>query len=162
MPRPALGNFPYDFQRCGLAPDCKAMSDTWYKDGLRFTCTQCGNCCTGASGFVWISDEEILVLAARLGLDEDSFRRKYTRTMKNRGISLKEKSNNDCVFFERNKGCTVYQDRPKQCRTWPFWQPVVQSRGEWRDAAQNCPGMDSGRLHDAATIAATAADDGLV
>ena len=31
----------------------------WYKDGLAFTCTQCGNCCTGGPGYVWLSDAEI-------------------------------------------------------------------------------------------------------
>ena len=29
-----------------------AMSDPWYNDGLRFTCTRCGHCCTGEPGFV--------------------------------------------------------------------------------------------------------------
>ncbi len=45
------------------------MSDTdspapWYQDGLAFTCTQCGKCCTGDPGFVWVTDEEIAALAA--------------------------------------------------------------------------------------------------
>ena len=35
----------------------------WYADGLSFTCTQCGNCCTGGPGYVWISDMEIDRLA---------------------------------------------------------------------------------------------------
>ena len=41
------------------------MSDTeekeqpWYKDGLGFQCTQCGDCCTGAPGYVWINAAEI-------------------------------------------------------------------------------------------------------
>ena len=29
-------------------------SAPWYRDGLRFTCTRCGNCCTGAPGYVWV------------------------------------------------------------------------------------------------------------
>ena len=40
--------------------------EPWYADGLNFTCTQCGNCCTGGPGFVWISREEIVRLAAHL------------------------------------------------------------------------------------------------
>jgi hypothetical protein len=36
----------------------------WYKDGLRFTCTGCGDCCTGAPGYVWVNKEEIEALAA--------------------------------------------------------------------------------------------------
>jgi hypothetical protein len=137
------------------------MPEAWYKDGLRFTCTQCGNCCTGAPGYVWISDGEIAVLAKRVGLDEASFRRKYTRQVGNRGTSLVEKADNACVFFATGKGCTVYQDRPKQCRTWPFWKPLLRSQADWDAAGQGCPGIGRGKRHDAAAIAATAADDGL-
>lgn len=137
------------------------MPEVWYKEGLRFTCTQCGNCCTGAPGYVWIADQEIVDLAKRLGLDEASFRRKYTRTVKG-SVSLIEKANNDCVFFAAGKGCTVYAQRPKQCRTWPFWRSLVRSRGDWKAASQGCPGIDHGTLHGAAAIAASAADDGVV
>lgn len=138
------------------------MAKAWFKEGLRFTCTQCGNCCTGAPGYVWINDGEILALAKRLGLDEATFRRKYTRAVGKRGISLTEKPNNDCVFFTKGKGCSVYEDRPKQCRTWPFWQPLLAKRSDWDAASEGCPGMNRGTLHDAVSIAQTAADDGLV
>jgi len=133
----------------------------WYQAGLRFTCTQCGNCCTGAPGYTWVSDAEIAALAARMGLDEAAFRSRYTRSVGGRGISLTEKANNDCVFYQRGVGCTVYQDRPKQCRTWPFWRRNLADRAAWTASAGGCPGMDHGQAHDAATIAATAADDGL-
>lgn len=137
------------------------MAEPWYKDGLRFTCTQCGNCCTGAPGYVWISENEIATLAQRMGLDDASFRRKYTRTIPRRGVSLVEKPNNDCVFFARGKGCTIYEDRPKQCRTWPFWRPLLASPEDWDEAKGGCPGMGRGTLHSAQAIAAAAADDGL-
>src|SRR5262245_18529291 len=29
-----------------------AVSEPWYQDGLEFTCTRCGKCCTGEPGFV--------------------------------------------------------------------------------------------------------------
>jgi hypothetical protein len=139
-------------------------SDPWYKAGLKFTCTQCGNCCTGSPGFTWVSEAEIAALAARLGLDDAAFRRRYTRTVWRGGrqqVSLVEKPNHDCVFFQRGTGCTVYGERPRQCRTWPFWNRVVESREEWDHAGRDCPGIGRGALHDAAEIAASAADDGL-
>ena len=43
------------------------MSEPWFKDGLRFTCTGCGDCCSGAPGFVWVSEEDIERLANHLG-----------------------------------------------------------------------------------------------
>ncbi len=39
----------------------------WYQDGLRFTCTMCGKCCTGDPGYVWVTDEELAALAKFLG-----------------------------------------------------------------------------------------------
>jgi hypothetical protein len=55
----------------------------------------------------------------------------------------------------------VYEDRPRQCRTWPFWRINLASREDWAGAAAGCPGMDRGELHPAERIAETAADDGL-
>jgi Fe-S-cluster containining protein len=41
----------------------------WYKEGLRFKCTACGDCCTGAPGFVWVNKEEMEALAAAAGVE---------------------------------------------------------------------------------------------
>lgn len=139
-------------------------STPWYAAGLKFTCTQCGNCCTGAPGFTWISETEADAMSARLGLDGETFRARYTRLVWRGGVqkrSLIEKRGGDCVFFARGTGCTIYEDRPKQCRTWPFWGRIVASAEDWADAARECPGMNRGALHPAAHIAASAADDGL-
>mgnify|MGYP006294009427 CR=1 FL=1 len=136
------------------------MDEPWYREGLRFACTQCGRCCTGEPGNVWISEEEIVTLAARLGIDEAAFRRRYT-VERRKGISLTEKSNNDCVFYQRDHGCTVYEDRPRQCRTWPFWRCNLGEPEDWRLAGEECPGVDRGPVHDAEAIRRIAADDGL-
>lgn len=137
---------------------------SWYAAGLKFTCTQCGNCCTGAAGFTWVSEDEADALAQRLGLDGEGFRTRYTRLVWRGGEqrrTLIEKPGGDCVFFRRGTGCTVYEQRPKQCRTWPFWERIVASRADWDDSARECPGMNRGTLHPAEHIARTAADDGL-
>lgn len=137
------------------------MSDPWYADGLKFSCTQCGRCCGGAPGDVWISEAEIEQLARRLGMDGESFRRKYTRTVRRRGVSLVEKANYDCIFFDKKRGCTVYEDRPLQCRTWPFWRANLRSEEDWAEESRMCPGMDRGQVFAADEIARIAADDGL-
>jgi Fe-S-cluster containining protein len=137
---------------------------SWYAAGLKFTCTQCGNCCTGAAGFTWVTEDEADALAGRLGLDGEAFRMRYTRLVWRGGEqkrTLIEKPGGDCVFFRRGTGCTVYEQRPKQCSTWPFWGRIVASREDWDDSARECPGMNRGVLHTAEHIAKTAADDGL-
>ena len=95
-------------------------NEPWYQDGLRFTCTQCGHCCTGEPGYVWVNEEEIRALAKFRKEPEREFVPLYTKKA-NGKVTLKEKANGDCVFFEAGKGCTVYSVRPRQCRTWPFW-----------------------------------------
>src|SRR5436190_2479311 len=97
------------------------MSEPWYKDGLRFTCTRCGHCCTGEPGHVYVNEEEIQAIAEHLGDSVDEVIGLYTKPT-HRERSLREKANGDCVFFEQDVGCTIYSIRPRQCRTWPFWE----------------------------------------
>lgn len=128
----------------------------WYKDGLRFTCTQCGDCCTGAPGFVWVNREEISALAGRLNMDIADFERKYVRTV---GIrkSLIEFDNGDCVFLDKDRKCTVYEDRPRQCRTWPFWDSNIRTPATWKQTCEACPGSGKGQLVPLEQIVAQAA-----
>ena len=135
------------------------MSAPWYRDGLRFACTRCGSCCRGA-GTVRVSEAEIESLARRLALEPHEFRAAYTRPLRGGDISLRERRNRDCIFHDRATGCTVYEDRPRQCRTWPFWAAVVHSEERWDEDAQTCPGMNRGPLHRADEIARVARDDG--
>lgn len=123
--------------------------------GLRFSCTLCGNCCTGPEGYVLVSDAEAAALGQRLGVSAEEFVRLYTRQTQE-GRSLTERQTEfgmDCVFLDRTKipgkaVCGVYEERPKQCRTWPFWASVVKSRQTWERAKRVCPGMDQGKKHD--------------
>jgi uncharacterized protein len=129
------------------------MSEPWYKDGLRFTCTQCGDCCTGAAGYVWVNDAEIRAIAAAIGeTDLAAFEEKYVRKV---GIrkSLKELANGDCVFLDgQARKCTVYQHRPRQCRTWPFWDSNVRTQKAWAETCEVCPGSGQGKLYSLEVI----------
>ena len=122
--------------------------EPWYKDGLRFECTQCGNCCTGAPGYVWVNRAEIEGIAAEVGeVDVEAFEDVYVRKV---GIrrSLREFPNGDCVFFDNEKRtCTVYNARPRQCRTWPFWESNLKSPQAWAETCEVCPGSGSGKLY---------------
>ena len=112
----------------------------WYSDGLKFKCTECGGCCTGEPGYVWISEEEIVEMASYLELDLDTFSKKYLRKVNNRW-SLREKpANHDCVFLD-GKRCTVYPVRPSQCKTFPWWPQNVETPAAWKRAANSCEGI---------------------
>ena len=120
----------------------------WYKDGLRFECTQCGNCCTGAPGYVWVNEDEIKALAEAKGEpDIERFKELYTHRVGSRR-SLIEFSNGDCVFFDGEaRKCTVYTGRPRQCRTWPFWNSNLESADDWAQTCEVCPGSGQGKLY---------------
>jgi Fe-S-cluster containining protein len=127
------------------------MSEPWYKDGLRFRCTRCGDCCTGEPGNVWVSDEEIAAIAEFRGETVEEVRGLYTR-QGHRGRSLREKEHGDCIFFDRGAGCTIYPARPRQCRTWPFWESNVANPAAWQHTCAVCPGSGQGELISAEEI----------
>jgi Fe-S-cluster containining protein len=120
-------------------------ADPWYADGLRFRCTRCGHCCTGEPGFVWVNDAELAAIAKHRHEPLDQILGLYTRSTQ-RGLSLREKPNGDCVFYDKAHGCTIYAVRPRQCRTWPFWESNVASPGAWERTRAICPGAGQGEL----------------
>jgi Fe-S-cluster containining protein len=122
-------------------------TEPWYKDGLKFKCTGCGDCCTGAPGYVWVNQAEIDALAERLEMDPSKFEKKYVRQIGVRR-SLNEYKNGDCVFFDgESRKCTVYEQRPRQCRTWPFWNSNLKSPEAWAETCESCPGSGKGKLY---------------
>jgi Fe-S-cluster containining protein len=121
------------------------MSEPWYRDGLRFRCTRCGHCCTGAPGYVWVHDEEITALAEYHGQTVAEFTALHVRQVGHRR-SLREQVNGDCVFYDKIQGCTVYPVRPRQCRTWPFWESNVVTPEAWERTCAICPGSGQGEL----------------
>jgi Fe-S-cluster containining protein len=121
----------------------------FYEAGLRFSCTRCSACCRYESGFVFLSRPDLDALSAELKIAGGDFIAAYCRWIESPlglfQLSLREKSNYDCVFWK--DGCTVYNARPKQCRTFPFWPSIVESPGAWKNAALSCPGIGRGTLH---------------
>ena len=129
-------------------------SEPWYADGLRFACTGCGDCCGGGPGYVWVNQAEIDAIAARIEMEPEAFEKKYVNQIGVRR-SLKEKRNYDCVFLDsETRKCTVYEQRPRQCRTWPFWDSNLKTPEDWKYTCSVCPGSGQGKLHDLDAIEA--------
>jgi len=118
----------------------------WYHAGLRFECTQCGGCCSGDPGVVWVDQEELKSIAQFTGLTETELRLRHTRS-EGKQVTLTERPNGDCTFLDKEtRGCTIYSVRPKQCRTWPFWNSNLQSPDAWDETKRACPGAGKGKL----------------
>lgn len=117
------------------------------KDGFPYAfdpsaCAECGGrCCTGESGNIFVSAQEIRALSALLQTDEADFRAAY---LEKRGykFSIKERRvgpSYDCIFYDREQGgCSVYSARPMQCRTFPFWDYYKR---RVRELKNECPGI---------------------
>jgi Fe-S-cluster containining protein len=122
----------------------KGHKHQWYKDGLRFECQRCGSCCRGEPGVVWITKREIKDTAVSLGVSTDLFAQNNVRLINGR-ISLLEHGNGDCVMYEN--GCKIYETRPRQCKTFPFWSSNLENKTEWEEQKKTCPGIGMGKLH---------------
>jgi Fe-S-cluster containining protein len=98
---------------------------------------------------VFLSPQDLATLTQAARLTEDEFLRRYCRSVDlglARRVSLREKPNLDCILWE-NSGCSRYEARPLQCRSFPFWSACVTSRQEWENHAKSCPGMGHGSIH---------------
>ena len=112
--------------------------------GLRFECQPgCTECCT-QHGFVYLAEGDVERIAQFLGMPAIEFERRYVyRTA--RRMRLRVPRASQCYFL-RDGGCSIHSVKPVQCRVFPFWPELVESRREWRKTARYCPGMDKGPL----------------
>ncbi len=125
------------------------MSTLITQDGFNFTfdttaCNTCeGKCCTGESGNIFVSLSEIKAIVSLLDIDENSFREQHL-VKKGYKYSLQEKivgNSHDCIFYSReSNGCTIYQARPQQCQTFPFWDYFKNNIEELKE---ECPGISN-------------------
>lgn len=111
---------------------------------MRFECQPgCVKCCT-QDGFVYVSDDDILRLAAHLQMTPKAFEKRYVfRT--NRRSRLRVPRHAKCEFLTA-EGCSVHAAKPTQCRIFPFWPELVGSKREWRKTGAWCPGIGKGEL----------------
>jgi Fe-S-cluster containining protein len=137
----------------------------FYDQGLYFSCLRCSACCRYESGYVFLSRPDVDVLAGTLKMGYTEFMETYCRwipSMSGTGngterLSLKEKSNYDCIFWRsfpgrESGGCGVYESRPPQCSAFPVWCSAL-AQGRWGELALDCPGMNKGTFHSGREIA---------
>ncbi len=126
----------------------------FYDEGLNFECQMCSYCCSVEPGYVFLSENDIERLSSFFSLDRETFMKQYCRLVDygtHYLVSLTERKNYDCEFLSE-KGCTVYDARPEQCRTYPFWRSIMESREKWDEEAQYCRGINRGRKISAEEI----------
>jgi len=118
----------------------------WWEDGVRFRCQGSGRCCVsrGEYGYVYLTLEDRRRMAKLLKLPTSVFTRRYCQ--KTDGIyHLKDGDGPECIFLS-GKRCSVYEARPMQCRTWPFWPEVMNAKAWAKEVKAFCPGVGKGPL----------------
>jgi len=121
--------------------------DTVQKNGFDFifnprACETCpGHCCSGTSGNVWVTPQEIEQICLFLHMNFLDFATRYLRRVDNR-FSFQERVVTDafeCIFFDgTDKKCSIYALRPSGCRTYPFWDYF---KNHPEQVARECPGI---------------------
>jgi Fe-S-cluster containining protein len=126
----------------------RKRNQPFYNEGLMFECTRCGKCCSGFPGYVYLSEEEVTRIAHHLIVEPTRFIKNYTKYVRILGqprLSLVETVPYDCVFYK--KGCSIYEVRPYQCSSYPFWRRHIVSQREWNTLGDACAGINKGYLY---------------
>ncbi len=113
----------------------------WFSEGLRFKCTGCGKCCTGSPGYVFLSPADLYRLAEHFSLSPEEFAANYTYKVDDKISLIDRPGTAECVFLKENQ-CSVYEARPTQCRTFPWWIHFLQTREDWEEAGKRCEGIE--------------------
>jgi Fe-S-cluster containining protein len=113
-------------------------------DGLRFQCQPgCTRCCE-VKGYVYLTEDDLRRAATYLGLSAADFEARYVIRYRHL-LRLRKPKNAQCHFLTE-KGCSIHEVKPLQCRLYPFWPELVEHRAVWNAAAQYCPGIGRGEL----------------
>lgn len=125
----------------------------WWREGVRFQCQGSGQCCTshGEFGYVFLTLEDRRRMAKALKMRTGEFTKKHCQ--KSGGIwhLIEEPGKPDCRFLQ-GKRCGIYEGRPTQCRTWPFWPEVMEAKAWKKDVVDFCPGVGKGKFYSGEEI----------
>lgn len=119
-------------------------------EGMRFECQPgCTECCR-QQGFVYLAEADLPRAAKFLGMTVAAFERKYVYRTRNR-MRLRVPRDAHCHFL-LNDRCSIHPAKPTQCRIFPFWPELVDSRRQWLKTARYCPGIGKGPLVQIETV----------
>ena len=120
---------------------------------LPFDCTGCGKCCK-TRGTVLLSPEELVKAAKLLRISIQEFKQLYVAKEQEMDdavsttipelrpigwVQLRDKEeeatdlssgyrSGGCIFLDEENKCKIYEARPMQCSTYPFWPRIMASR----------------------------------
>jgi Fe-S-cluster containining protein len=130
-------------------------SATAEEAGFRFECQPGCSACCEEEGEVYLTEEDLVRIAAHLGMSPADFEARYIYRTTSL-LRLRKPPGRQCEFHI-NSRCSIHPVKPTQCRAFPYWPEIIESPETWNEAALRCPGMNKGELiqiETARTIAA--------
>lgn len=119
----------------------KVLKKNWYDEGVPFKCTSCGKCCTGKGGIVSLTESEAQNIAQFLKMSFKKFMTLYCTKQMGKYILKDDPGTDNCIFLKENK-CSIYENRPLQCKTFPYWPSIMRSKENWDEEAKCCEGIN--------------------
>ncbi|MFV1993153.1 MAG: YkgJ family cysteine cluster protein [Acidiferrobacterales bacterium] len=114
----------------------------------KFKCTGCGKCCTGnpRTHFIELTTGEAEKIQRSLNIGRSWFYRRYLEVLGEQTWGIRIGKDKRCVFLDKKKACRIYQTRPQQCRSYPYWPEILGSRSAWQNESRRCEGIGLGNL----------------
>jgi Fe-S-cluster containining protein len=104
-------------------------------------CQSCRGTCCRWGGYVWITEEDMIAMAESRGMELGEFADTYVRAAYGK-LSLQDRLIDGeaicCMFDPIDRKCRIYELRPAQCRSFPFWD---QYKELYHDLLDYCPGI---------------------
>ncbi len=92
-----------------------ALPDLHEEAFKNIDCLECGNCCKSYSPR--FKQPDIKRISKVLGMKEGDFASRYLRMDQDGDYVVKS---SPCPFLEENNMCQIYEDRPSDCRRYPY------------------------------------------
>lgn len=120
------------------------MTSDSVRPGDLFSCRCCGDCCKGYGG-TYITENEINNICRYLGLERNTFIRRYCQMSGDRPV-VAQGLNGYCILWD--KVCTIHPVKPRMCKNWPFIENILVDATNWQAMAASCPGMRTDFSHN--------------
>jgi Fe-S-cluster containining protein len=93
----------------------KALPDLHEEAFSRIDCLECARCCKNYSPR--FKQPDIRRIAKRLGIREGELAARYLRLDEDGDYVVKQ---SPCPFLAADNTCNIYEDRPSDCRRYPY------------------------------------------
>lgn len=125
-------------------------------ESVRFQCQPGCTLCCDVEGYVYLTEEDLRRAARHLKMSAAAFEERYVYRTRHL-LRFRKPRGRQCHFLV-NGGCALHPAKPTQCRLFPFWPELLESRRAWEATARRCPGIGQGPLVQIGTAHETASE----